>query len=1182
MSAAKNQHDEYLRQFKSHHKEAFQSWFGKLARAMHGDGNFQEIRNTRGDGALDGFVINSQLVYQVYAPARMDEVRDSVTADKIRNNFQTAYSTLSGQLKEWVFLHNHPEPKLGQLSASAINELKTQHPAIGIEVLDIASLWERLKELPSNKLESLFGKALSADSLQFNVFYPLDTLLERVSSSIAFPSRALFEKNLAFFLREEVELMDEIETALESGSGERLALLMGNTATGKTVMACNIGRKFQSAGCHVFYARLDSTIRFAEVWIDLLAASAIGEVLFIIEDCHLNSDVASSIYRRFASLPKNVGCLLVGRPVDEESRRSQDQFAGDYVQELSERDRCFSLDETLSGRFGDKVLGIARKHKVAWEVANGATLSVGEESKLVENVQGNLFYLQAALSFWTPQQALAELNHPAILERIAARYLNPLNESERKLLLQIAALGEMEIKFQIPPGCEQFCEKLRHEGICGLERPSGLIALPHSGFASLLVEAYEKSRVFVSHFANRADFQLAAFRGYLRAFERFPVNLEEVFVNLFEHRIRKVFVPLLKDADVQKRICEYYRQQGTIEGLVNFLFKAKIYLTPAEVSHYAQSLTIENPELRQKILASQKPVLNYVKLLKTIHRGHREDYARLAESFSDRDRAAMLQESDFYIICYGIRSLHEADPRAARFLAEQADARDLASKARKEMLEDVLRGLRHLRAVAGRKAADVFRLFVRSDAGGFVEQLQFGGMRFDEMADAFTELNLLDSAAARALFDHIPKPFWVSAMRSCNITALMLGLSRMKDINARGAQALLEMLDTSVLKSLTRSSRLSLLGNGLAEINKISPRTARRLVEAVETDRLAQLINRADLVHVGKGLSEIARVSVGKARAGLAAADQKLLAKKVTTAPLKTLTKALNELHVIDYQITRGLYTSLDEGLLGAALNMAAMEAFGRAVRELHTIDPKKTARVLDRISLQALANRLQSVSLLQISHTLAELNQADPDRARALYYKMPSELLAKKLASEQLDFQQLGSLTCNLTKVDGADRKTSAMLRGTGTDFLIRGIHAERFEGIAAGLYDIFKCDAALGREIMSQLDVRFLEAKAKQEQFEKICQAMNRLATIDRRKTEELLKRFNPAWLSERCAALAADRLGGCLSELAEVNADFAKTVLHAHGTRRVSESLRRLVGPRRAQALMTIRKIDPGFLR
>jgi hypothetical protein len=641
-------------------------------------------------------------------------------------------------------------------------------------------------------------------------------------------------------------------------------------------------------------------------------------------------------------------------------------------------------------------------------------------------------------------------------------------------------------------------------------------------------------------------------------------------------------VPLLKDADVQKRVFEYYRHQGTIEGLVNFLFKAKNYLTSAEVSRYVRNLTIENPELRPKVLASQKPILNYVKLLKTIDRGHREDYERLAEVFSDRDRADMLQGSDFYVACYSIRSLHEADSHAARTLAAQADARDLAAKARKEMIEDVIRGLRHLRAVAARKATDVFRLFVRSDTGGFVEQLRYGGMRFDEMAEAFADLNLLDSAATQVLFDRIPKPFWISAMQSCNMMAVTFGLSCLKDINARGAQILLDMLDGSVLKSLTRTSRLSLLGNGLAEINKISPKTARRLAEAVETDRLAKLINTADLVHVGKGLSEVARASVGKARDGLASADQRLLAKKVTTAPLKTLTKALNELNAIDRHITRRLYTSLDEAVLAAALDMAAMEAFGRAIRELYAIDHEKTARILDRVSLPKITNRLQSVNLLQISHTLAELNQADPERAQALYYAIPSELLARKLTGENLDFQQLGSLTCNLNKVDGSDRKTSGLLRGAGISFLMRLIHDERFEGIAAGLYDVFKCDAALGREVLSQLDVRFLEAKAKLEQFDKICQAMNRLAAIDRRKAEELVKRFNPSWLAERAAALPADRLGGCLSEMAEVNADFAKAVLHAHGQKRVTDSLRRLTGPRFRQATSTLHKIDPIFIR
>ena len=86
--------------------------------------------------------------------------------------------------------------------------------------------------------------------------------------------------------------MDEIEAILDGRNGERLALLVGNTATGKTVIACQLGRKFQSDRYHVFHLRLDSVIRFADIWNDMLATSAIGEVLFILEDCHLNSDIA--------------------------------------------------------------------------------------------------------------------------------------------------------------------------------------------------------------------------------------------------------------------------------------------------------------------------------------------------------------------------------------------------------------------------------------------------------------------------------------------------------------------------------------------------------------------------------------------------------------------------------------------------------------------------------------------------------------------------------------------------------------------------------------------------------------------------------------------------------------------------------------------------------------------------
>lgn len=70
--------------FKSLFNEDFQNWFEDIARLLHPVGDFQRIRKMSGDGALDGFVISSQLVYQVYAPARISELKDAETAAKIK------------------------------------------------------------------------------------------------------------------------------------------------------------------------------------------------------------------------------------------------------------------------------------------------------------------------------------------------------------------------------------------------------------------------------------------------------------------------------------------------------------------------------------------------------------------------------------------------------------------------------------------------------------------------------------------------------------------------------------------------------------------------------------------------------------------------------------------------------------------------------------------------------------------------------------------------------------------------------------------------------------------------------------------------------------------------------------------------------------------------------------------
>lgn len=157
MPPADNQRLVFRDKFRSLHYEAFQSWLEELLHALYPTGDFQAIRKTRGDGGLDGFVISSQLVYAIYAPARRNEDRDSETAAKIRSDFTKASSTLSGNLKAWIFVHNHPEGNLGQLGITAINDLKSQNPSINIMVLNIDGLWERLKTLSDETLNRFFG-----------------------------------------------------------------------------------------------------------------------------------------------------------------------------------------------------------------------------------------------------------------------------------------------------------------------------------------------------------------------------------------------------------------------------------------------------------------------------------------------------------------------------------------------------------------------------------------------------------------------------------------------------------------------------------------------------------------------------------------------------------------------------------------------------------------------------------------------------------------------------------------------------------------------------------------------------------------------------------------------------------------------------------------------------------------
>ena len=137
----------YRDQFRSFHGEAFQDWFEKLAVVLHCEDCFLAIRVTRGDGGLDGLVLQEGRVYQIYAPPSLGT--DSNTAAKVKDDFDKAKSTLNNSLKIWTFVHNSSDGKVGHLTAAALKILSDEHPAITVEAIGIDGLWVRLEKIPN-------------------------------------------------------------------------------------------------------------------------------------------------------------------------------------------------------------------------------------------------------------------------------------------------------------------------------------------------------------------------------------------------------------------------------------------------------------------------------------------------------------------------------------------------------------------------------------------------------------------------------------------------------------------------------------------------------------------------------------------------------------------------------------------------------------------------------------------------------------------------------------------------------------------------------------------------------------------------------------------------------------------------------------------------------------------------
>jgi len=151
----------------------FQSWIEKVLKILH-PADFQRIRMTQGDGGLDGFVLNRLRVYQCFGPRSFT---DGEAAQKIRADFATAHEFLEGNFREWIFVHNDREDRIGKETVKALAEIKAQFPSVTIEVWGFSRLWENVSNADPELRSEILGVPITDASMSEVQFPEIEHVL---------------------------------------------------------------------------------------------------------------------------------------------------------------------------------------------------------------------------------------------------------------------------------------------------------------------------------------------------------------------------------------------------------------------------------------------------------------------------------------------------------------------------------------------------------------------------------------------------------------------------------------------------------------------------------------------------------------------------------------------------------------------------------------------------------------------------------------------------------------------------------------------------------------------------------------------------------------------------------------------------------------------------------------------
>lgn len=192
--------DRFRLAFHTQKGTAFQDWFVRVAGYAFGP-DFEEVRpyGPYGDLKCDGRRISTGSVFQCYAP---DAMKEAELITKVDEDFHGARGHWTGNMQEWVFVHNDGRG-LPPNAVQHLDALRKAHAPLQIATWSEPELFKLTMGLDLSQLQALFGPAASiaiVDRLVMSDLMPIIDALQRQEPNpgdppLTPPSAEKLEKN---------------------------------------------------------------------------------------------------------------------------------------------------------------------------------------------------------------------------------------------------------------------------------------------------------------------------------------------------------------------------------------------------------------------------------------------------------------------------------------------------------------------------------------------------------------------------------------------------------------------------------------------------------------------------------------------------------------------------------------------------------------------------------------------------------------------------------------------------------------------------------------------------------------------------------------------------------------------------------------------------------------------------